>query len=151
MPGRIGSCLVLVIAIGLGAAAQAADSCSLKGTAGTYMVRCTGFNVISPGVNVPVDVLVLQERQRDGEITGKGTASIGAPSPGGSGTTTVVPTEISGTAQINSDCTGTEDLVQTIGGVPTPAHFNFIAGNRRIDGLNTDPGYVLMCTDLRID
>ena len=150
MSVRIGSCLVLVIAIGP-SAAQAADTCSLKGTAGTYMVRCTGFNVISPGTNVPVDVLVLQERQKDGEITGKGTVTIGVPTPGG-GTTTVAPTEISGTAQINSDCTGTEDLVQKIGGGdPTPAHFNFIAGIKRIDGINTDPGYVLMCTDIRID
>ena len=150
MSVRISSCLALVIAIGSSAAAQAADTCSLKGTAGTYMVRCTGFNVISPGTNVPVDVLLLQERQKDGEITGKGTATLGV--PGTDGSTTVTPTEISGTAQINSDCTGTEDLVQTFGGVnPTPAHFKFIAGIRRIDGINTDPGYVLMCTDIRID
>jgi hypothetical protein len=144
MLGKLDFCVAAVAALGLSASAQAGDVCSLRGTAGTYIVRCSGFSVPSEGVSVPVAALILQKRERDGEISGSGTISFGG---------TIVPITITGTNEVKPDCTGTEDLLQSIaGGSPTPAHFNFVVGtdSTEIYGINTDPAAVFMCTDTRL-
>jgi hypothetical protein len=141
---RIDIFAAAVAALGLSASIQAGDVCSLRGTAGTYIVRCSGFSVQSPGVNVPVAALMVQKRERDGELSGSGTISFGG---------TIVPITISGTNEVKPDCTGTEDLLQSIAGGPaTAAHFNFVVGtdSAEIYGINTDPTAVFTCTDTRV-
>jgi len=145
MSRRIDLCMAAVAALSFSASVQAGDACSLRGTAGTYIVRCSGFSVPSPGVNVPVAVLLVQDRGKDGEMSGSGTISFGG---------TVVPMTFTGTNEVKPDCTGTEDLLQSIGGgTPSPAHFNFVVGtdSREIYGINTDPTAVLLCTDTRVN
>jgi hypothetical protein len=156
MSRRIELCLAAMAALGFSASVQAGDACSLRGTAGTYIVRCTGYNVAAPGTNIPVAVLLLEKRAKDGDLSGSGTISIGVPPPGAPAgvTTTIAPTAFTGTAEVNPDCTGTENLSQSIGGgKPTSAHFSFIVGTdgRQIESVNTDPVFVLTCTDTRVD
>jgi hypothetical protein len=145
---RVGLSLAVVLALGFCASAQAKDQakdvCSLRGTAGTYIVRCTGFAVPSPGVNLPAVILLVEHRGRDGEMSGSGTISLAG---------TIVPTTFTGTNEVKPDCTGTEELSQSIGGgPPAPAHFNFVVGtdSNEIYGINTDAPNVLMCTDTRV-
>jgi hypothetical protein len=142
---RIDLCVAAIAALGLSASVQAGDVCSLRGTAGTYIVRCRGFSVPSPGVSVPVAVLLVEHREKNGEMNGSGTVSLGG---------TVVPTTFTGTNEVKPDCTGTEDLSQSVGGgQPSATHFNFVVGadSREIYGINTDPTAVLMCTDTRVN
>jgi hypothetical protein len=139
-------CLAVMVGLGFSASAQAGDVCSTRGIAGHYIVRCSGFSVDpKTGASTPVAALLLEHRERGGQSSGSGTISLGG---------AVAPMEISGSAQVNEDCTGTEHYSQTIGGQPAPSSdFNFIVETdaRQIDAILSDQGFVFTCTDTRVN
>jgi hypothetical protein len=128
--------LMLVLA----ASSIQAQQCSTHTTAGRYVVRCDGF--LTPGPNapqVPAKTLATATADKNGNFNGSGTVSVGG--------VTVTQT-VSGTAQINADCTGTITYTQTINGQPGPSiNIAFVVseGGDQIDGLVTDAGNIFAC------
>jgi hypothetical protein len=145
MSRRIELCVAVVVALGCSASVQAGDVCSTRGIAGNYIVRCSGFSVDpNTGASSPVAALLLEHREKNGKSTASGTISLGG---------IVAPMEISGSAQVNEDCTGTEHYSQTIGGQAAPSSdFNFVVETdaRQIDAILADQGFVFTCTDVRV-
>ena len=128
--------LILVLA----ANSIQAQQCSTRTTAGRYLVRCDGF--LTPGPNapqVPAKTLAIATADKQGNFTGSGTVSVGG--------VTVTQT-LTGTEQINPDCTGTITYSQTINGqAGPPINITFVVseGGDQIDGLVTDAGNTFAC------
>jgi hypothetical protein len=126
-----------------------AQQCTTHTTAGKYLVRCDGF--LTPGPNapqVPAKTLAIATADRHGTFTGLGTASLGG---------LIVTQALTGTEQINSDCTGTITFSQTITtpqgtqpGPPINITFVVTENGNKIDGLVTDPGSTFACRLTRI-
>ncbi len=132
----LGTLLLLVLA----ASSLQAQQCSTRTTAGRYLVRCDGF--LTPGPNapeLPAKTLAIATADQNGNFTGTGTVSVGG--------VTVTQT-LTGTEQINPDCTGTLTYSQTINWQPgPPINITFVVseGGDQIDGLVTDAGNTFAC------
>ena len=132
----LGTLLLLVLV----ASSLQAQQCSTRTTAGRYLVRCDGF--LTPGPNapqVPAKTLAIATADKQGNFTGSGTVSVGG--------VTVTQT-LTGTEQINPDCTGTITYSQTINGqAGPPINITFVVseGSDQIDGLVTDAGNTFAC------
>jgi hypothetical protein len=132
----LGTLLLLVLA----ASSLQAQQCSTSTTAGRYLVRCDGF--LTPGPNapqLPAKTLAIATADKYGNFTGTGTVSVGG--------VTVTQT-MTGTEQINPDCSGTITYSQTINGQPgPPINITFVVseGGDQIDGLVTDAGNTFAC------
>jgi hypothetical protein len=117
-----------------------AQQCSTRTTAGKYAVTCDGFLTPAPGAPlVPAKILSVATADRKGNFTASGTISIGG---------TILQQEVTGTEQLNPDCTGTITYEQTIGGQPGPPldiTFFVSQDGNIIDGLVVDPGTALAC------
>jgi hypothetical protein len=131
-----GTLLMLVLA----ASSIHAQQCSTRTTAGRYLVRCAGFLTPGPGApQLPAKTLAIATADRHGNFTGNGTVNVGG--------VTVTQT-LTGTEQINPDCTGTITYSQTINGQPgPPINITFVVseGGDQIDGLVTDAGNTFAC------
>jgi hypothetical protein len=132
----LSSLLLLLLAAG----SLHGQQCSARTTAGRYLVRCEGF--LTPGPNAPqlaAKTLATATADKDGNFNGSGTVSVGG--------VTVTQT-LTGTEQINPDCTGTVTYSQTINGQPgPPINITFVVseGGDQIDGLVTDAGNTFAC------
>ncbi|MBZ5656055.1 MAG: hypothetical protein LAO56_12355 [Acidobacteriia bacterium] len=88
---------------------------------------------------MPAKTLATATADKNGNFNGSGTVSVGG--------VTVTQT-VSGTEQINADCTGTITYAQTINGQPgPPINIAFVVseGGDQIDGLVTDAGSTFAC------
>jgi len=95
-------------------------------------------------VPAAVKTLATATADRNGNFLGSGTVSVDG--------VTVTQT-LSGTEQINSDCTGTITYSQTINGQPgLPTNITFVVseGGYKIDYLVTDAGNTFACKLTRI-
>ena len=117
-----------------------AQQCSTRTTTGKYAVVCDGFLTPAPGAPlVPARGLAVATADRKGNFTGSGTISIGG---------TILQQAVTGTEQLNPDCTGTITYEQTIDGQPGPPldiTFFVSQDGNIIDGLTVDPGTVFAC------
>jgi hypothetical protein len=143
---KLDLCVAVMAALAFNVSAGERDACSLRGTAGTYIVRCEGFQITPEGASVPVAALILENRGKGGQSSGAGTISLGG---------LVAPIEIKNAepVKVNADCTGTEHYSQAVAGTPAPdAHFNFIVDAKagQIHAILSDQGYAFACTDTRI-
>jgi hypothetical protein len=122
-----------------------AQQCSTRTTAGRYLVRCDGYLTPGPSApQVPAKTLATATADRNGNFTGLGTVSLGG---------VIVTQTVSGTEQINPDCTGTITYSQTINTQPgPPINIAFVVSENgdKIDGLVTDPGATFACKLTRI-
>jgi len=122
-----------------------AQQCTSRTTFGRYLVRCDGYLSLGPGApQVPAKTLSTATADRNGHFTGSGSVSLGG---------AIVAQTVSGTADINPDCTGTITYSQTINGQPgPPIDITFVVseGGDKIDGLVTDPGSTYSCSLSRI-
>ncbi len=115
--------------------------CSAKTTVGRYVVICNGF--LSPGPNAPLlpaKLLATTVSDDQGNINGSGTIMIG----GGP----KISQTVSGTEDLNSDCTGNITYQTTLNGRQgPPLNITFVVSEDgdRIDGLVVDPGTVFSC------
>jgi hypothetical protein len=129
----------------LPSASLQAQQCSTRTTFGRYLVRCDGYLTPAPNApQLPAKTLATATSDRNGNFLGSGTVSVGG--------VTVTQT-LSGTEQINSDCTGTITYSQTINGQPgPPINITFVVseGGDKIDGLVTDAGNTFACKLTRI-
>ncbi len=120
--------------------------CSAKTTVGRYVVICNGF--LSPGPNAPLlpaKILSTTISDDQGNINGSGTVMIG----GGP----KISQTVSGTENLNSDCTGNITYQTTLNGqAGQPLNITFVVSEDgdRIDGLVVDPGTVFSCELHRI-
>ena len=144
---RIGSPFKFLPAFLLLASSLHAQSCSTLNTVGRYVVACSGYlapDPKAPTALVPAKILGTATADYSGTFNGSATASIG----GG-----IVTQTVTGTEQLNRDCTGTITYAQTFNGHPgPPLDITFVVseGGARIDGLVTDPGAVLSCELRRV-
>ena len=76
-------------------------TCTMRDVAGTWGYSETGSIIPSPGVVIPYGSVGKYTIDRDGNLTGARTASMGG---------TITPATIEGTATVNPDCTGTLTL-----------------------------------------
>jgi len=117
-----------------------AQQCTSRTTFGRYLVRCEGYLSLAPGApQVPAKTLGTATADRNSHFTGSGSVSLGG---------AIVTQTVSGTADINPDCTGTITYAQTINGQPGPPidiAFVVSEGGDKIDGLVTDPGSTYSC------
>jgi hypothetical protein len=117
-----------------------AQQCSTRTTAGRYLVRCDGFLTSGPNApQVPAKTLAIATADKNGNFNGSGTVSVGG--------ITVTQT-LTGTEQMNPDCTGTITYWQTINGQPAPpVNITFVVseGGDEIAGLVTDSGNTFAC------
>jgi hypothetical protein len=117
-----------------------AQQCSTHTTEGKYLVICDGYLPPGPGAPaVPAKGLVVVTGDKNGNFTGGGKVNVGG---------FILDQTVTGTEQINSDCTGTITYTQTINGQPAPPlDIQFVVSERgdRIDGLVVDPGTVFSC------
>jgi hypothetical protein len=142
------SFLVFAIVIGIVTLSSGAEknACSTRTTVGRYAVKCDGY--LSLGANAPLlpaQGLAVATADRHGNFNGAGTVSVGG-SPGLSQT-------VSGTEEINADCTGTITYHQTINGNPAPdinISFVVLREGSKILGIVTDPGAVYSCELTRV-
>ena len=140
MKTTINHTLWMFLTLVLAANSVQAQQCSTRTTAGRYLVRCDGF--LTPGPNapqLPAKTLATATADKNGNFNGSGTVSLGG--------VTVTQT-LTGTEQINPDCTGTVTYSQTINGQPgPPINIIFVVseGGDQIDGLVTDAGNTFAC------
>ena len=144
--GKLLFLLSLVVSSAAISHAAEINACSTRSTAGRYVVKRDGF--LSLGLNAPLlpaKGLAVATADRHGNFDGSGTVSVGG-SPG-------LPQTLSGTEQLNPDCTGTITYHQTIGGNPGPdiniSFFVFRDGDK-ILGIVTDAGAVYSCELTRV-
>src|SRR5258707_13214506 len=105
---RLWTFLILVLT----ARSSHAQQCSARTTAGRYLVRCDGYLTPGPSApQAPARTLATATADRNGIFTGSGTVSLGG---------AIVNQTVSGTEQINPDCTGTITYSQTINNQPGP-------------------------------
>jgi hypothetical protein len=121
-----------------------AQHCTTHTTVGRYVVRCDGYLTLAPNApQLPAKTLAMATADRDGNFSGSGTVSVGG---------LVLTQTLTGTEQINPDCTGTITYSQTINGQPgPPINITFVVSENgdRIDGLVTDAGTTFACTLVR--
>jgi hypothetical protein len=117
-----------------------AQQCSTRTTTGRYLVRCDGFLTPAPNTpQVPAKTLATATADENGNFNGRGTVSVGG--------VTVTQT-LTGTEQINPDCTGTITYSQTINGEQgPPINITFVVsdGGDEIGGLVKDAGNTFSC------
>jgi hypothetical protein len=131
--------VILVLALALPATAQ--EACTTRTTVGTYMYTCDGLISPAPGAPLlPAKGLGMVTSDRNGTFMGGATFNIGG---------AVIQQQLTGTENLNPDCTGTITYKQTINGTPVPndLHITFIVSDKgdTIDGLITDTNAVLSC------
>jgi hypothetical protein len=130
----------LLLLFGTGSKLAAEDACSASTTVGQYLVVCDGYLTPAPNAPLtPAKVLSVASSNFSGEHNGTGTVSIGG---------VIVTQQVTGTAKVNPDCTGSVTYAQTINGQPgPPLSFTFVISENgnRLDGLSTNPGSVLSC------
>lgn len=132
-------CCISAVVLALAPAVQA-QQCSPRMTAGKYIVTCDGFLTPAPGAPmVPAKLLSVATSDRQGNITGSGTVSLGG---------TILTQTVTGTEQLNADCTGTVTYQTVLNGQPgPPLNITFVVSQNGdvLDGLVTDPGAVFAC------
>jgi hypothetical protein len=142
------SFLLLAIVLNIAAVSTAAEnnSCSTRTTSGRYVVKCDGFLSLGPNSPLlPAKGLAVATADRHGNFNGSGAVSVGG-SPG-------LPQTVTGTEQLNPDCTGTITYHQTISGNPAPdINISFVVfrDGDRISGIVTDAGAVYSCELTRV-
>lgn len=119
--------------------------CSNRTTVGRYLVVCNGY--LSPGPNgplLPAKELGIGNGDDEGTFSASGTVSVGGQ---------ILHQTVTGTEQLNPDCTGTITYKQTINGQPGPDFTDtfFVSDHGdRIDGLSTAAGSVFSCVLTRV-
>jgi hypothetical protein len=131
--------VVLALA-GLAPALAQSGACSTASLRGTYSVSCTGFMSPAPGApQVPISLLGVMYEDWAGRITGTAKASLGG---------VTVDQAVTGTAVINSDCTGSVTYDQKINGQPAGQLnivFHVLNDGQEVRGLATDAGSTMSC------
>jgi hypothetical protein len=92
---------------------------------------------------VPEAALFTVVTDSDGKTTGGGKVSIGG---------AIADQTVSGSASINTDCTGTISYDQKINGQPAPKLnivFNVLGNGDEIHGMSVDPGTAILCKLVR--
>ena len=132
--------LLFVLGLGLAASAANAQQCSPKTTAGKYLVVCDGYLPPAPGLPaVPAKELAIATADKNGTFNGNGTISVGG---------VILQQTVSGTEQLDPDCTGSITFQQTLNGQPAPPiDITFVVSQHgdRINGLVVDAGTVFSC------
>jgi len=137
--------LAILAAMVLPSVLQAQPKCTSKTTSGHYVVVCDGFLTLPNGTMVPAKALGTATGDAQGNFTGTTTVSMG----GG-----IVQQTVSGTEQINPDCTGTISYTQWINGQPAPPlNITFVVSDKgdTVNGLATDQGTVFSCVLRRME
>ena len=129
---------VAALALGLSPTVKAADrGCSNASVNGTFAYTSTGVITAPPDLAGPVAEVGTQTF--DGKGATDATATL---SQNGA----VFPVAITGTYQVNPDCTGTMTLQVSIPGFPAfPLHVYFVVddGGNGFQGMETDAGLVI--------
>jgi hypothetical protein len=120
--------------------AQDAGACSTATIRGTYSVTCTGFVSPAPGApQMPASVLGTVTTAWNGGVTGATKMSVGG---------TIVNQTVTGTVNVNSDCTGSVSYAQKLNGQPAPnlnVVFNIVNFGAEMNGMSVDQGATLVC------
>lgn len=127
--------------VGLAPALAQSGACSTATIRGSYAVVCTGYMSPAAGASqVPFTMMGSAVADWSGNITGGGKASIGG---------NVVASTVSGTAVLNSDCTGTVHYDQKINGQPGPPMnlvFHVLNDGQEMRGMSVDAGSNITCS-----
>jgi len=117
-----------------------AQTCGNETIRGTYSVTCTGY--LSPAANapqVPFSAMAIIQTDYSANISGGGKASIGG---------LIVDQKVTGTAVMNSDCTGSISYTKKINGQSAPnlnIVFHVLDNGKELRGMSVDPGATLTC------
>ena len=118
--------------------------CSIETIRGTYMGTCTGWITPAPNASMVQEAaLFTVVIDSDGKTTGGGKVSIGG---------TIVDQTVSGSASMNTNCTGAISYDQKINGQPVPKLnivFNVLGNGDEIHGISVDPGTAILCKLVR--
>ncbi len=133
---------LMVAAICMTAALSPARSqmCSNSTSQGRYGFICSGF--ISPAPNapqVPFSALGTVTSNAAGVFTGGAKASLGG---------TIIDWSVTGTAKLNSDCTGTITYDQKFNGNSAPPiniNYQVLDNGKEIRGMPVDAGTTIIC------
>src|SRR5581483_6583622 len=134
MRSVIGVVSLLVILL-VPAWAQDPGSCSTSTIRGSYSVTCSGY--ISPAAGapqMPATMIGIVNGTWAGLFTGGGKMSLAG---------TLVDQTVTGTATVNTDCTGSISYDQKINGQPAGKlniTFHVIGNGDMIRGMSVDPG-----------
>jgi hypothetical protein len=115
-------------------------ACSTQTIRGYYALTCTGF--VSPAANAPqqpFSAIGTTTTTWAGSITGVAKASLGG---------VILDQAVTGTAVVNSDCTGTVSYDQKLNGQPAPKLnivFHVLDDGKEIRGMAVDAGSTLSC------
>ena len=129
--------LVLVSAAPMWAQSGA---CSTQTIRGSYALTCTGL--VSPAANapqVPFSAIGTITTTWSGNVVGGAKVSLGG---------AILDQAASGTAVVNSDCTGSVSYDQKLNGQPAPklnTVFHVLDDGKEIRGMAVDPGSTLSC------
>jgi hypothetical protein len=145
MKNKINITLWMLAMLVLAANSLQAQRCSTRTTEGRYLVHCDGYLTPGPSApQVPAKTLATATADRNGNFAGLGTVSLGG---------AILTQTVTGTEQINPDCTGTITYSQTINTQPgPPINIAFVVSENgdKIDGLVTDSGATFACKLTRI-
>jgi len=131
--------LVILSAMALANVMQGQQKCTNKTNAGRYVVVCDGFMTIPNGPMVPAKALGTASSRGDGNFVGDATVSSGG---------MILQQHVTGTQQLNPDCTGTISYTQWINGQPAPPlDITFVISDNgdTVNGLSIDQGTVFSC------
>lgn len=121
------------------------QQCSTAAQAGDYVMTCDGYvTIVGAATLIPTKALSSVNVSSGGTFTGTGTASLGGK---------ILSATLSGTGTVNSNCTGSVLLTQTVGGQTAPSLSANIAvsdSGNTIDALVTVPNFVLSCRLKRV-
>jgi hypothetical protein len=120
--------------------AQETAACTTATIRGTYSVTCSGFLSPAPGApQAPASLLGTVTTTWNGAIAGATKMSIAG---------TIVDETVTGTATVNSDCTGSVSYTQKINGQAAPnlnVVFNIVNFGKEMNGMSIDAGATLLC------
>ena len=132
---------VLGLAIGLLSLAPAwGQACSNDTIRGTHALVCTGF--ISPAAGapqVPFSAIGVVKIDYNGSAVGTAKASVGG---------VTLDQTVTGTAVLNSDCTGSVSYDQKLNGQPAPKLnivFHVLSYGQETRGMAIDAGSTMIC------
>jgi hypothetical protein len=116
------------------------QTCSNETIRGTYSVTCSGFLTPAPASpQVAASLIGTIVTDFPNGITGTAKMSVGG---------VIVTQVVSGTAQVNSDCTGAVSYDQKINGETAPKLniiFHVLENGKEIRGMSVDTGATLSC------
>jgi hypothetical protein len=133
--------LVLGLAIGLLTLVPVwGQVCSNVSIQGNYALTCTGY--VTPAASapqVPFSGIGVLKIDYNGSATGTAKVSVGG---------TILDQAVTGTAVVNSDCTGTVVYDQKLNGQPGPKLnivYHVLESGKEIRGMSVDAGSTMTC------